>query len=210
VITWAKRGDVHSRRLAIAKLGDKQLVAEIFKKVEQGLFKDRPGGYSRIMRLGKRRGDSATIVIMELVQEPCVKKVRKTDEEAKSAKRLGRRAAVKAEDKSKGKKKDEALELAETVDEAAIGEEDTESLEDIIDVEAIQDSAEETPAEDAPADAAETPAEDAPSDAEETPAEDAPADAAEAPTEAPSDAEETSAEQEAPAAEIPTEDEAPA
>jgi large subunit ribosomal protein L17 len=70
VITWAKRGDVHARRLAIAKLGDKQLVGEIFSKVEQGLFKDRPGGYSRIYKVGKRRGDDAIIVLMELVQEP--------------------------------------------------------------------------------------------------------------------------------------------
>ena len=70
LVTWAKRGDVHSRRLAIAKLGDKHLVAELFAKVEQGLFKDRPGGYSRIFKVGKRRGDAAVIVIMELVQEP--------------------------------------------------------------------------------------------------------------------------------------------
>jgi len=74
IVTWAKRGDVHSRRLAIAALGDKDLVAEIFSKVDQGLFKDRPGGYTRIMRLGNRRGDAAPIVIMELVQEPVVKK----------------------------------------------------------------------------------------------------------------------------------------
>jgi large subunit ribosomal protein L17 len=74
IITWAKRGDVHSRRLAIAYLGDKDLVHEIFAKVEQGLFAGRPGGYSRILRLGKRRGDAAVIVIMELVQEPVVKK----------------------------------------------------------------------------------------------------------------------------------------
>lgn len=74
IVTWAKRGDVHSRRLAIAALGDKDLVAEIFTKVDQGLFKDRPGGYTRIMRLGNRRGDAAPIVIMELVQEPVVKK----------------------------------------------------------------------------------------------------------------------------------------
>lgn len=70
IITWAKRGTIHSRRLAIAKLGDKALVAEIFAKVEQGLFKDRPGGYTRIYKVGKRRGDDATIVLMELVQEP--------------------------------------------------------------------------------------------------------------------------------------------
>ena len=59
VITWAKRGDLHSRRLAIAYLNDKELVREIFEKVEQGMFKDRPGGYTRIMKLGNRKGDNA-------------------------------------------------------------------------------------------------------------------------------------------------------
>ncbi|MDR1015885.1 MAG: 50S ribosomal protein L17 [Coriobacteriales bacterium] len=70
VVTWAKRGDVHARRLALAKLGDKELVREIFEKVAQGLFKGRNGGYTRILKLGKRRGDDATIVILELVLEP--------------------------------------------------------------------------------------------------------------------------------------------
>ena len=49
IITWAKRGDLHSRRLAIAKLGDKELVREVFAKVEQGMWADRQGGYTRIM-----------------------------------------------------------------------------------------------------------------------------------------------------------------
>ena len=67
IITWAKKGDLHSRRLAIAKLGDKQLVAEIFDKAAQGMWQDRNGGYTRIMKLGNRKGDNAPIVIMELV-----------------------------------------------------------------------------------------------------------------------------------------------
>lgn len=77
VITWAKKGDLHSRRLAIAKLGDKELVRELFEKVEQGMFKDRPGGYTRIMKLGYRKGDNAPMVIMELVTEPCTPKAKK-------------------------------------------------------------------------------------------------------------------------------------
>jgi large subunit ribosomal protein L17 len=65
VITWAKRGDVHSRRLAIAALGDKELVAKIFNDRER--YEGRPGGYTRILKLGPRKGDSAPMVIMELV-----------------------------------------------------------------------------------------------------------------------------------------------
>ena len=50
IITWAKKGDLHSRRLAIAALGDKELVREVFEKVAQGQFADRQGGYTRIDR----------------------------------------------------------------------------------------------------------------------------------------------------------------
>lgn len=70
IITWAKRGDLHSRRLAIAALGDKELVREVFEKVSQGMFADRQGGYTRIMKLGYRKGDNAPMVIMELCSEP--------------------------------------------------------------------------------------------------------------------------------------------
>ena len=65
VITWAKRGDVHSRRLAIAALGDKDLVAKVFNDKER--YEGRPGGYTRILKLGPRKGDAAPMVIMELV-----------------------------------------------------------------------------------------------------------------------------------------------
>ena len=74
IITWAKKGDLHSRRLAIAKLGDKHLVAEIFDKAAQGVWADRNGGYTRIMKLGPRKGDGAEMVIIELIYEPVVKK----------------------------------------------------------------------------------------------------------------------------------------
>ena len=104
IITWAKRGDVHSRRLAIAKLGDKDLVAEIFKKVEQGLFKGREGGYTRIIKIGTRRGDAAVIVIMELVQEPVRKKKASVPDiaEAAAAKPSRRTAAAAAAAKPAG------------------------------------------------------------------------------------------------------------
>ena len=70
VITWAKRGDLAARRLAIAKIGDKDLVAEVFDKAAQGMWADRNGGYTRIMKLGRRKGDNAEVVIIEMVNEP--------------------------------------------------------------------------------------------------------------------------------------------
>ena len=77
IITWAKKGDIHSRRLAIAKLNDKEIVREVFEKAAQGMWADRNGGYTRIMKLGPRKGDNAPMVIMEIVSEPCTPKVKK-------------------------------------------------------------------------------------------------------------------------------------
>ena len=74
VITWAKKGDLASRRLALAKVGDKELVREVFEKAAQGMWADRNGGYTRIMKLGPRKGDAAEVVIIELVTEPCTPK----------------------------------------------------------------------------------------------------------------------------------------
>lgn len=107
VITWAKRGDLHSRRLAIAYLNDKELVREIFEKVAQGMFQDRPGGYTRIMKLGPRKGDNAPMVIMELVIEPCVPKAERQAAAAKKA------APKKAAPKKVAKKEEKSEELAE-------------------------------------------------------------------------------------------------
>ena len=65
VIGWAKKGDVHSRRLALAAIGNKELVAKIFNDRER--YEGRDGGYTRILKLGPRKGDAAPMVIMELV-----------------------------------------------------------------------------------------------------------------------------------------------
>lgn len=140
VIGWAKKGDLHSRRLAIAALGDKDLVREIFEKVEQGMFQDRSGGYTRIMKLGNRKGDNASMVIMELVTESVEKK-----------KAAGKPAAKKASTKAVPKKASEA----EAEKEAA---EDLEKIEEEIkeEAEASVKEAEKAGDEEAAVEAAET------------------------------------------------------
>ena len=101
IITWAKKGDLHSRRLAIAALGnDKELVREIFEKVEQGMFADRQGGYTRIMKLGNRKGDNAPMVIMELVTEPVAKKAEKAAAPKAAPKKVEAVEESKAEEKA--------------------------------------------------------------------------------------------------------------
>ena len=66
IISWGKRGDVHARRLALAELGDQALVKKVFDDIAPR-FAERNGGYTRILKLGPRKGDAAPMVIMELV-----------------------------------------------------------------------------------------------------------------------------------------------
>ena len=114
IITWAKKGDLHSRRLAIAALGnDKELVREIFEKVEQGMFADRQGGYTRIMKLGNRKGDNAPMVIMELCTEPVAKKAEKAAAPKAAPKKVEAVEEPKAEEKAEEAAEAAAEEKAE-------------------------------------------------------------------------------------------------
>ena len=168
VITWAKKGDLHSRRLAIAALGnDKELVREIFEKVNQGMFEGRPGGYTRIMKLGPRKGDGAPMVIMELVTETCVPKAeRKAAASKTTAKKATPKKAAKKADKSEEKESvieevKESVEAAEEnfaaeVQEAGqeqLAEEKAEAAKDAEQAEEVRE--EEFKAEEAEAEAAE-------------------------------------------------------
>ncbi|HDP70167.1 MAG TPA: 50S ribosomal protein L17 [Actinobacteria bacterium] len=65
-ITLAKKGDLHSRRQALAILQDRVLTDKLFTEIGPR-FKDRNGGYTRILKLGFRQGDLAKMVIIELV-----------------------------------------------------------------------------------------------------------------------------------------------
>jgi large subunit ribosomal protein L17 len=66
LITKAKRGDVHSRRLVARVIRDREAVKELFNEIAPRVM-DRPGGYTRVVRIGFRRGDSAELAVLELV-----------------------------------------------------------------------------------------------------------------------------------------------
>ena len=66
MITLGKRGDLHARRLALAELRSQDIVHQLFAEVAPR-FADRPGGYTRIVKLGPRQGDAAEMVYLELV-----------------------------------------------------------------------------------------------------------------------------------------------
>ncbi len=75
LITLAKRGNaaggaqaVHARRLAAARLNDPAIVQKLFDDVAPR-YADRPGGYTRVIKLGPRKGDAAEMVLLELVEE---------------------------------------------------------------------------------------------------------------------------------------------
>ncbi len=69
VITLAKRGDLHARRLTMAVVRSKKVVAKLFNELKDR-YQDRPGGYTRIIPKGIRLGDGAPMSILELVDRP--------------------------------------------------------------------------------------------------------------------------------------------
>ena len=77
LITFAKRGDLHARRRVLAVIGDKTVVHELFTEIAP-LVAEREGGYTRITKLGFRKGDNASMVQIELVLEPVTPKVKST------------------------------------------------------------------------------------------------------------------------------------
>ncbi|MEO0024801.1 MAG: ribosomal protein [Actinomycetota bacterium] len=69
LVTFAKRGDLHSRRRVMQQILDKGVVHELFANIAP-LVADRQGGYTRITKLGYRKGDNAPMALIELVLEP--------------------------------------------------------------------------------------------------------------------------------------------
>lgn len=66
IITLGKRGDIAARRLAIASIGHPDIVEKVFKDIAPR-YATRPGGYTRIIKIGHRKGDAAPLVQLELV-----------------------------------------------------------------------------------------------------------------------------------------------
>lgn len=153
LVTFAKRGDLHARRKVMTQIHDKAVVHELFTEIAP-LMEGRDGGYTRITKLGYRKGDNAPMAVIELVLE-------KVEPKPKSNKK-------KIENTVKGS----AAEVTEEPE--AVTEEAVEAPEDAQPEVTEEQAVTEAPAEEAVAE--EAPAEEAPAEepvAEEAPAEEA-------------------------------------
>ncbi|GGH41326.1 50S ribosomal protein L17 [Microbacterium album] len=149
LITFAKRGDLHARRRVLSVIGDKEVVHVLFAEIAP-LVADREGGYTRITKVGNRKGDNAPMAVIELVLEPVTKKVKSST--TKTDAPVGSAAVEDAPTEEAP-----AEEVAEVAEEAPADTVDThveESTEADV-AEAPADENTEAPAADAEAPAAE-------------------------------------------------------
>ncbi len=114
MITRAKVDSVHNRRIVAKTVQEKDVLNKLFVEIAPK-FKERPGGYTRILKIGSRQGDAAEMVILELVEEEL-----KTAPKKAKKKAATKKAAPKAEEKVEEK----AAEETPAVEDAAAPAED--------------------------------------------------------------------------------------
>lgn len=95
LITKSKEDSTHQRRIVFAKLRDKEAVTELFREVSQKVA-NRNGGYTRILKIGRRLGDGAEMAMMELVDYN-ENMLKETTKKAKTTRRGGRKKATNVE-----------------------------------------------------------------------------------------------------------------
>ena len=147
LITFAKRGDLHSRRRALSILRNKEAVHILFAEIAP-LVAEREGGYTRITKLGFRKGDNAPVAQIELVLEAVNKKPAK----AKPAKAEAPKAAAPVVEEVIEETVSEEIAVDEA-GEATVEEVVTETVVDevVVDEAPAEKAAAEAPAEEAPA-----------------------------------------------------------
>jgi large subunit ribosomal protein L17 len=107
MVTLGKKGDLHRRRLAISRLRNKDAVKKLFEEVAPQ-FAERNGGYTRIIKLGRRMGDAAEMCILQFVEADEVVKKSKKSKPAKKAEKVAEEVKEEA-----AEAKEEAAEVTE-------------------------------------------------------------------------------------------------
>ena len=122
LVTFAKRGDLHARRRVLSVIGDKEVVHVLFTEIAP-LVADREGGYTRITKIGNRKGDNAPMAVIELVLEPVNPKPKSAKKTAKAAPAAAPVEETPAEAEAEVVEADEAADAAAEIaadDEAAV------------------------------------------------------------------------------------------
>jgi large subunit ribosomal protein L17 len=114
IITLAKRGDLHARRQALAIVRDKAVVHKLFDSAQE-LFGNRAGGYSRLIKLGRRAGDAAPMTMVELIvpEDKAADRKKKQDKAAKKEAPVAAEAAASADVTALSDKQAEAQDAAD-------------------------------------------------------------------------------------------------
>ena len=110
LITKARRGDLHARRQVLSKLRNKATVAKLFEEIAPAIDKDREGGYTRVIKVGNRKGDNAPLAEISLVLEGVEKKKKAKPAAPKKAAAEPEEAKPEAAEETQSAAKDAAEE----------------------------------------------------------------------------------------------------
>jgi large subunit ribosomal protein L17 len=127
LVTLAKRGDLHARRQVYDVIKDRKLVKKLFDEIAPKLA-DREGGYTRLFKLSRRRGDGASVSVVKLlVEKPPAEEKGGKKEKTKKGTKPKKQAGVKAakEDKAEEKVKEESKKIKKEAEEPEGEEGDT-------------------------------------------------------------------------------------
>jgi large subunit ribosomal protein L17 len=144
LITFAKRGDLHARRHVLTVVTDKGVVHQLFTEIAPE-FSERDGGYTRITKIGPRKGDNAAMAVIELVRgEPVAARPRRRARRAPADATTAAAPAVTAAAEAEA---DEAAEASAAEASEAEEADEVQDVDDVADEAAVEDSAEDDAAD---------------------------------------------------------------